>query len=130
LIRGNEGNVIYEEPNIVDLHGATWKCKADIVNHEELLIVDLKTTSDIEKFRSSANIYNYDSQAYIYERAFGYKFIFIVVCKKSGRIGIYDCSDRFISNGKDKVKKAVEQYELFYRTDNFDPQQYLLTETL
>jgi hypothetical protein len=127
LIR--EGEVEYEVPNIVDLHGVTWKCKADILNHSERLIVDLKTTSDIDKFRSSANTYNYDSQAYIYEQAFGYKFVFIVICKKSRRIGIFDCSDRFLQSGQSKVMKAVDQYDLFFKTDDFDPKQYFITET-
>ena len=47
-----------------------WKGKADIINHEEKLIIDLKTTADIEKFRWSASKYNYDSQAYIYSKLF------------------------------------------------------------
>ena len=128
LIR--EGKIEYEVPNIVDLHGATWKCKADILNHSERLIIDLKTTSDIDKFRQSANMYNYDSQAYIYEKAFGYKFVFIVICKKSKRIGIYDCSERFLLSGQSKVVKAVEQYELFHNTLEFDPAQFFLSETL
>ncbi len=60
-----EGNVDYEVPMITDLFGQTWKGKADIVNHDEKLIIDLKTTADINKFQYSANKYNYDSQAYI-----------------------------------------------------------------
>ena len=69
-----EGNVDYEVPMITDLFGQTWKGKADIVNHDEKLIIDLKTTADINKFQYSANKYNYDSQAYIYSKLFGYEF--------------------------------------------------------
>ena len=49
LIRGI--NVDYEVPGIAELEGQLWKGKADIVNHDEKLIVDLKTTADLQKFR-------------------------------------------------------------------------------
>ena len=57
------GNVEYEQPGIIELEGQMWKGKADIVNHDEKLIIDLKTTADLQKFRYSASKYNYDSQA-------------------------------------------------------------------
>ena len=38
-----------------------WKGKADIINHDDKLVVDIKTTADINKFKSSAYRYNYDS---------------------------------------------------------------------
>jgi hypothetical protein len=107
-----------------------WKGKADIVNHDERLIVDLKTTSDITKFRSSAFRYNYDSQAYIYRKIFGYDLIFIAIDKKTGQIGIFDCSDAFYESGKDKVQQAVEQYKLFYDNPDFDPKNYFINKTL
>ena len=71
------GNIEYEQPNIIELEGQMWKGKADIVNHDEKLIIDLKTTADLSKFKSSAYRYNYDSQAYIYSKLFGYEFLFI-----------------------------------------------------
>jgi len=45
------GEVKYEVPAIREIEGMMWKGKADIVNHSEKLIIDLKTTNDIEKFR-------------------------------------------------------------------------------
>ena len=120
----------YEQPGIVELEGNIWKGKADIINHDERLIIDLKTTNDITKFRSSAYRYNYDSQAFIYRKMFGYDFLFIAIDKNTHQIGIFDCSDRFYESGLDKVKKATEVYELFYKTDGFDPSQYFLTKTL
>ena len=51
------GNVEYEVPNITEIEGEMWKGKADIVNHSERLVVDLKTTADIDKFRFSASKY-------------------------------------------------------------------------
>ena len=61
LIRGK--NVEYEVPGIADIYGKLWKGKADIINHDEKLIIDLKTTADISKFNYSATKYNYNSQA-------------------------------------------------------------------
>jgi hypothetical protein len=123
-------NVEYEQPGIKEIEGLWWKGKADIVNHDERLIVDLKTTGDITKFRSSAFRYNYDSQAYIYRKIFGYDLIFIAIDKKTGQIGIFDCSDAFYESGKDKVEQAVEQYKLFYDNPDFDPKDYFINKTL
>jgi len=128
LIRS--GNVEYERPEITELEGQMWKGKADIVNHDEQLIIDLKTTADITKFRYSASKYNYDSQAYIYSKLFGYEMLFIVIDKNTHQIGIFDCSPEFYARGEDKVTRAVEAYELFYKSEDFDPKQYFLTKTL
>jgi hypothetical protein len=128
LIRS--GNVKYEQPEITELEGQMWKGKADIVNHDEKLIIDLKTTADITKFKYSASKYNYDSQAYIYSKLFGYEMLFIAIDKNTHQIGIFDCSPEFYERGQDKVKRAVEAYELFYKSEDFDPKQYFLTKTL
>ena len=128
LIRS--GNVEYERPGITELEGQLWKGKADIVNHDEKLIIDLKTTADITKFKYSASKYNYDSQAYIYSKLFGYEMLFIAIDKNTHQIGIFDCSPEFYARGEDKVKRAVEAYELFYKSEDFDPKQYFLTKTL
>ena len=124
------GNVEYEQPGIIELEGQMWKGKADIVNHDEKLIIDLKTTADITKFKYSASKYNYDSQAYIYSKLFGYEMLFIAIDKNTHQIGIFDCSPEFYERGQDKVKRAVEAYELFYKSEDFDPKQYFLTKTL
>ena len=124
------GNVEYEKPMITELFGNQWKGKADIVNHDEKLIIDLKTTGDIDKFQWSASKFNYDSQAYIYSKLFGYEFLFIVIDKNTHQIGMYDCSPQFYERGEDKVRKASEAYDLFYKTKDFDPKQYFISKTL
>ena len=124
------GDVEYEVPMIEEMFGNTWKGKADIVNHDEKLIIDLKTTADITKFRYSAQKYNYNSQAYIYRELFGYEMIFIVIDKTTHQIGIYDCSPEFYSKGEDKVEKAVEAYKLFYENPDFKPENYFINQTL
>jgi len=120
----------YEVPAITELYGQMWKGKADIVNHNEKLIIDLKTTSDLDNFKWNAKKYNYDSQAYIYSKLFGYEFVFIAIDKNSGQIGLFDCSTSFYKNGEDKVEKASEAYDLFYNTEGFDPHQYFINQTL
>ena len=128
LIR--DSNTEYETPGITELEGHLWKGKADIINHNEKLIVDLKTTADLNKFRYSASKYNYDSQAYIYSKLFGYEMIFIVIDKNTHQIGIFDCSPEFYERGKDKVERAVQDYELFYKSEGLDPTQYFINKTL
>ena len=124
------GNVEYEVPMIIELFGNKWKGKADIVNHDEKLIIDLKTTGDIDKFQWSASKFNYDSQAYIYSKLFGYEFLFIVIDKNTHQIGMFDCSPQFYERGEEKVRKASEAYDLFYKTKDFDPKQYFISKTL
>ena len=130
LIQPVLGNVQYEEPGIVRLYDNMWKGKADIINHDEKLIIDLKTTSDIEKFRWSASKFNYDSQAYIYRHLFGYDMLFIAIDKNTHQIGLFDCSPNFYKSGKEKVEKASEIFDLFYKDKDFDPLQHLTTTTL
>ena len=132
LILGSdfERTVDYEVPGVAEIYGNMWKGKADILNHDEKLIIDLKTTSDIDRFRWSASKFNYDSQAYIYSRLFGYEMLFMVIDKETLQIGLFDCSTDFYSSGEDKVRKATDAYELFYKTDDFDSKQYLITKTL
>lgn len=128
LIRND--HVTYEEPGIKKLEGEIWKGKADIINKKEKLIIDLKTCADINKFQWSAAKYNYDSQAHIYRQIFGYEMIFIVVDKTTFQIGIFDCSPEFYQRGTEKVKRAVDQYRLFFKSEGFDPQQFFINKTL
>jgi len=128
LIRGR--NVDYEVPGIAEINGKLWKGKADIINHDEKLIIDLKTTADINKFKYSATKYNYNSQAYIYQKLFGYEMIFMAIDKTTKQIGIYDCSPKFLSDGEEKVQQAVEAYDLFFNNPDFKPENYFINKTL
>ncbi len=120
----------YEQPGVDQVGRYMWKGKADIINHADKLVVDIKTTADIQKFKSSAYRYNYDSQAYIYQTLFGYEMVFIVIDKTTHQLGVFDCSPEFIASGKDKVDRAEDAYELFYKTKDFNPKQYFISKTL
>lgn len=112
-----EGNQ-YEVPAITNLFGREWKGKTDILGADEL--IDLKTTSDIKKFRYSAYAYNYDSQAYIYQQLFGKPLVFYVIDKITLQLGIFRPSAGFIESGERKVRDAVEVYNRFFGPDAWD----------
>ena len=128
LLTGQD--VIYEEPGIKSINNTWWKGKADCINKDQGLIVDIKTTGDINRFRKSASIYNYDSQAYLYREIFGYDLVFLVICKKTQQIAIYDCSEEFYNTGKMKVAQAMNAYEVLINDPLFDLKDYVKTDTL
>ena len=128
LIQGDW--VEYEKPMITKIGKYMWKGKCDVLSHGDKLVIDLKTTADINKFRQSAFRYNYDAQAYVYRKLFGYDMLFIVIDKNTHQVGMFDCSDEFYSSGKDKVERAMEAYDLFFKTKDFDPKQYFISKTL
>ena len=102
-------------PGITHLGGNWWKGKADVINHGEKLVIDLKTTNSIDNFRYSAKKYNYDSQAFIYNKIYGYEMLFLVIDKNTHQIGLFDCSDDFYSRGEQKVDKANDVMIYFIR---------------
>ena len=119
----------YEVPMISDFFGVEFKGKADIVNKDK--IIDIKTTSSINKFRSSAYAYNYDSQAFIYSSMFGKPFEFFVIGKATRQMKIFKCSDEFLESGMKKVEKAVNIWKRFFGTDATDDvNEYIKTEIL
>ena len=123
-------DVEYEVPGVGKVGKYMWKGKADIINHADQLVVDIKTTADIQKFKNSAYRYNYDSQAYIYRTLFGYDMVFVVIDKTTHQLGVFDCSPEFYASGADKVSRAEDAYELFYKTKDFNPKQYFISKTL
>ena len=128
LIRGKW--VEYEKPMITKIGKYMWKGKCDVLNHDDQLVIDLKTTADINNFRRAAFRYNYDAQAYVYRKLFGYDMLFIVIDKNTHQIGMFDCSDEFYRTGKDKVERAMEAYDLFFKSKDFDPKQFFISKTL
>lgn len=123
-----DGN-LYEEPAVGEIMGMMWKGKADIITDE--VIIDLKTTSDIKNFKWSAKAYNYDSQAYIYQKLFGKPLIFFVIDKETSQLGIFRPTENFILGGERKVERAIEVYNTYFGdnpTDDID--NYYIDEEL
>jgi hypothetical protein len=120
---------MYEVPAIAEIHGMMWKGKADIVGKD--MLIDLKTTSDIQKFKYSAKNYNYDSQCYIYQKLFGKPMVFFVIDKTTSQLGIFRPSDSFVAGGEEKVVRAIEVYQKFFGENPTDDIfSYYIDETL
>ena len=56
--------------------------------------------------------------------------LFIAIDKNTHQIGLFECSPHFYESGLDKVRRANDAYELFFKTTDFDPKQYFISETL
>ena len=106
--KGNE----FEVPAIGEIEGAMWKGKADIVGKDYLY--DLKTSGDINRFRYKVRDYNYDSQAFIYQKLFGKPLVFLVIDKSTAMMGMYPVSEESLERGRQKVIQAVEVYNKFF----------------
>jgi hypothetical protein len=123
-----EGNQ-FELPSVGEIQGMMWKGKADIVTND--IIIDLKTTSDINKFKWSAKAYNYDSQCYIYQQLFGKPLVFYVVDKETGQLGIFRPTENFIKGGEMKVARAIEVFNKYFGENPTDDiVNYYIDETL
>lgn len=119
----------YEVPNVGEIQGMMWKGKADIVT--DTMVIDLKTTSDINKFRYSAKSYNYDSQCYIYQMLFGKPLVFYVVDKLTGQLGVFKPTDEFVGGGAIKVGRAIEVYNKYFsKNPSDDIANYFIEENL
>lgn len=122
-------NAKFEIPAIAMIDGIPFRGKADILKGDK--IVDLKTTSDIAKFKWSAYNFGYDLQAYLYLQLFpdAKSFEFVVIDKKTHEIGIYTCSDEFLESGKAKLEEGIQTYKDFFQGE-LDVQQYCIKQTL
>jgi len=128
----------FEVPNVMDygnvvLNGKSlwtkWKGKADIVHKD--YVIDLKTTSNLDDFKWNARKYNYDSQAYIYQQLFGKPMMFLVIEKKTGRMGMFTGNQDFYQRGKDKMHRAIDVYHKFFSDEStIDIQNYYVKEEI
>ena len=90
----------------------------------------LKTTADIRSFNGQqSNITMTHKPIYTVSYS-DMSSLFIVIDKNTHQIGMFDCSPQFYKRGEDKVRKASEAYDLFYKTKDFDPKQYFISKTL
>lgn len=125
LLKGAE----FEVPQASMIDGLPFRGKADILNGN--VIIDLKTTADITKFRWSAKHFSYDLQAALYTKLFDADaFIFVVVDKNTKDIMICDCSDEFMRTGLEKLEMAIERYKYFFQDEIPNLNNYVTNETL
>jgi hypothetical protein len=123
--KGNQ----YEVPAIAEIQGMMWKGKADIITDNA--IIDLKTTSDIDKFKWNAKKYNYDSQCYIYQQLFGKPLVFYVIDKTTDILGVFRPTEEFIQSGEAKVGRAIEVFNKYFGDNPTDDiENYYIDEYL
>ena len=118
----------FEVPAVEMIDGLPFRAKADILKED--MVIDLKSSQDLNSFRYSADKFGYDLQAYLYLKMFDKKkCTFIVVDKNSTDIGIFETSDEFLARGEEKFKQAVSNYTYFFKEEN-DLDQYVLRGVL
>jgi len=121
-----------EVPAVGEIFDIPFRAKADVLGGD--YIVDLKTTSgDLQKFKWSAQKWNYDMQMYIYCTLFdiSYKnFTFVVVDKFSKGLGIFECSKDFYQSGKHKTLQAVRIYRDFFIEKKKKVKEFYLYDVL
>lgn len=120
-----EGN-IYEKPGVIKLFGEWFKGRADIICPSQGLIIDLKTSRELPKFRYKAKSYYYHAQAYIYSKMFDLDFMFFAACKETGDLGVFECSKAFLQEGKLAVEQAVKVHQEYYKDKTAEQTQALL----
>jgi len=126
LLRGGSPEV----PMIGELFGFPFRGKADYL--KDNCIIDLKTTAKLDGWLWAAkNTWHYDMQCYIYSKLFNVdNFIFLVIEKGTGEIGIYDCSEESMRRAEQKLQLVCKRYD-----DNFikkieDPNEFVRRGTI
>ena len=118
-----------EVPEIKMIRGVAFRGKADIITNSGG-IIDLKTTTQISKFKYSAKNFSYDLQCYVYCNLFNvhYKdFLFIAIDKESLVPKVCDISEEFYLAGEKKCEQAIQEY---INNVDKDLNEYLIYDTL
>jgi hypothetical protein len=99
-----------EVPEIMTYRGLPFRGKADCLTEDA--VVDLKTTSDINRFESSIDNFGYDLQGALYLKLFNRdRFSFIVVDKTTGEVAVRELSPEELLRGEQKLEKAIDIFK-------------------
>jgi len=107
-----------------------FRAKADILGNNSSMY-DLKSTSNIEGWKYSADKFGYDIQAFLYCKIFDImpdKMGFIIIDKGSLDIGYAQVTEEFYLKGAAKVKRALEIYEEWFMQESDLDQYYINIE--
>ena len=120
--------------NIWENNGLYCKGKADIVNYDKGVMVDLKTTSNASprEFERSVYKYGYHRQAAYYLDGFGLeKFTIVAIEKKFPfNMGVYTLSDETIQKGREEIEDLMKEYHTRFIIEEFNPDEYCYWETI
>ena len=108
----------FEKPEIGYYNNLPFRGKADICLPG--IVIDLKTTSDINRFDESALHWNYDLQAALYLKLFGaFEFKYVVVDKINPQVKFFKFSSEFIQSGYNKLNIATDNYYKYLADKEF-----------
>ena len=120
--------------NIWENNGLYCKGKADIVNYDKGVMVDLKTTSNASprEFERSVYKYGYHRLAAYYLDGFGLeKFTIVAIEKKFPfNMGVYTLSDETIQKGREEIEDLMKEYHTRFIIEEFNPDEYCYWETI
>lgn len=109
-----------EENLFGNILGVPVKARADYINVDDGIIVDLKTSalpSDADIFKSTVGDYMYDLSAALYckiaEQVHGKPFTFywVVISKLDGECHVYKMSPKTLQKGTELVTSALIRYK-------------------
>ena len=108
----------FEKPEIGYYNDLPFRGKADISLPG--IVIDLKTTSDINNFSESALRFNYDIQAALYMELFdAFEFKYVVVDKRTKEVKFFTFNYDFIEEGIEKLNIATDNYKEYIKNKDF-----------
>ena len=119
-------NIIYsdttefEVPQIAMFNGLPIKGKCDIIDHTNKVIIDIKTTSDLDGFHTKIDEWNYNVQAALYAKALypDYDFRFLAMDKNTNKAGVFDMTPSSFEKGLEKLYRCTNLLKHYHKTGN------------
>lgn len=106
-----------EVPVIGEISGIPFRAKADLLSREKGILLDIKTTGDMDRFKWNVQNFGYHMQVYIYCELFGISyddFYFLVVDKKTRAVGVFNVTEETYFKGLAETEKAIDQYKKYF----------------
>ena len=106
-----------EVPVIGEISGIPFRAKADLLSREKGILLDIKTTGDMDRFKWNVQNFGYHMQVYIYCELFGISyddFYFLVVDKKTKAVGVFNVTEETYFKGLAETEKAIDQYKKYF----------------
>lgn len=106
-----------EVPVIGEISGIPFRAKADLLSREKGILLDIKTTGDMDRFKWNVQNFGYHMQVYIYCELFGISyedFHFVVVDKKTKAVGVFSVTEETYFKGLAETEKAIDQYKKYF----------------
>ena len=111
------------------INGVKVKVRADAIDVENGVIMDVKTTAyeaDYESFRNTVEDFSYDLSAALYAMAFEkhygkpFRFLWVVISKKDFACEIYELSDESREKGLKSINKAFKVLKECRKTGKYE----------